>query len=61
MKRVEIIKVTSRNSFPLGENIRLPAIIYYLPLFEYRFEFYTKILLRAIGKRSFYFCLVFPK
>lgn len=47
MKRVEIIKVTSRNSFPLGENIRLTAIIYYLPLFEYRFEFYTEILLRG--------------
>lgn len=50
MKRVEIIKVTSRNSLSLGENIRLTALIYYVPLFEYRFEFCTKILLRAIGE-----------
>lgn len=30
MKHVEIIELTSKNSFPLGENIRLTAIIYYL-------------------------------
>lgn len=39
MKRMEIIKATSRNSFPLGGNIRLTAIIYSLPLFEYKLNF----------------------
>lgn len=42
MKRMEIIKATSRNSFPLGGNIRLTAIIYSLPLFEYKLNFTPK-------------------
>lgn len=58
MKRGEIIKVTSRNSPPRGENIRL-AQIPCLPLFEHRCEFYTEILLRAVGKGSLYFFFLF--
>lgn len=57
MKRGEIIKVTSRNSPPRGENIRL-AQIPCLPLFEHRCEFYTEILLRAVGKGTLYIFFV---